>query len=213
LRVQPLLAAAPEPALEELSRAALRRHVSRKTCVVRAGERSEFLYLVLSGRLAVLASDRQGREVILSVLGAGEFFGETTALDDTAHSATVTAVAPSNLILIGKSDFNRLLRESFDTRWYVMRKLVQRLRLADRRIESLALHDVSARVVNLLWDMAEPMDGERVVGGRLCRQEIAKMVGASREMVGRVVRGLCVRGLIEETEAGIVLHENGPWNP
>jgi CRP/FNR family cyclic AMP-dependent transcriptional regulator len=89
-----------------------------------------------------------------------------------------------------------------------MRSLVQRLRVADRQIESLALLDVYGRVARLLLDMAEQtVDGRMVVPRKVSRQDIAKMIGASREMVSRVMKDLQQRGLIQEVDGQLVLHE------
>jgi len=209
LRTFPLFADTPEQALQAVARAAMLRRVGRNAHVVRAGERTDFVYLILAGTLNVQVSDEEGREAILSVLGPGEMFGEMGVLDDEARSATVMAVIPSVLVVLAKSDFKRCLKENFDVTHYVMRKLIQRLRMADRRIESLALLDVAGRVVRLLRDMAETLGGEQVVVRKPSKQDIAKMVGASREMVSRVVKDLELRGLIEMGEGRIVLREAG----
>jgi CRP/FNR family cyclic AMP-dependent transcriptional regulator len=208
LRTLPIFAATRPAAVDAIARTAIRRNVSRGTQVIRDGEPTDFVYLVLSGNLNVMVCNADGREAILSILGPGEMFGEMGVLDDEARSATVVAVTSSTLVAISKSDFKRHLRENFDIAVYVMRKLVQRLRSADRRIESLALLDVSGRVVRLLRDFGESAGGEDPKMRRISRQEIAKMVGASREMVSRVLKDLQARGLIEEVEDGrIVLHE------
>ncbi len=183
--------------------------MGRSAHVVRAVERTDFVYLILSGTLHVQVSDEEGREAILFVLGPGELFGEMGVLDDEARSATVVAVTPSVLVVLAKTDFKRCLKENFDVSRYVMRILIQRLRIADRRIESLALLDVAGRVVRLLRDLAETLGGERVVVRKPSRQDIAKMVGASREMVSRVVKDLELRGLIEIGDGRIVLREVG----
>ena len=119
------------------------------------------------------------------------------------------AVTPSTLVAIGRSDFKRCLQANFDVTEYVMRMLVQQLRLADGRIESLALLDVTGRVVRLLREMAQPVDGRQVVSRKPSRQDIAKMIGASREMVSRVLKDLEARGLIDESAERIVLGEPG----
>lgn len=208
LRRMPIFAATRPTVLESVARAALLRRVPRGTRLIREGEPTDFVYLILSGSLNVMVSDVEGREAILSILGPGEMVGEMGVLDDQARSATVVATSASTLVTLTKSDFRRYLRENFDISLYVMRKLVQRLRAADRRIESLALLDVGGRVVRLLRDIAEAESGDRRVTRRVSRQEIAKMVGASREMVSRVLKDLQARGLIAERDDGrIVLHE------
>ena len=88
-----------------------------------------------------------------------------------------------------------------------MKNLIQRLRMADRKIESLALMDVYGRVARLLLDMAENVGGQQVVTKKISKQDIAKMIGASREMVSRVMKDLQVQGLIEETDGKVILRE------
>jgi CRP/FNR family cyclic AMP-dependent transcriptional regulator len=152
---------------------------------------------VLSGRLKVMMSDAEGKEVILSILGPGEFFGEMGLIDDEPRSATVVTIEPCELLSIAKREFKKSLAENFDMSMAVMRGLVRRLREADRKIGSLALLDVYGRVARLLLDMAENVDGEKVVTKRLPKQDIAKMIGASREMVSRVMKDLQTGGYIE----------------
>lgn len=205
LRSLPIFADTPEHALQALARVSMLRPVDRNCEVVRAGERSDFVYLVVSGRLNVSVSDEEGREAIVCVLGRGELFGEMSVLDERACSATVKAAIPSVLVVIAKTVFMRCLQANFDVAYYVMRTLSERLRVANRRIESLALLDVSGRVARVLLEMAEPVSGKQVVTRKTSRQDIAKMVGASRERVSRVVKDLELRGLIEEIDGRIIL--------
>jgi len=198
----------PEDALHAITRVAMMRRVARNTAVIHAADRIDFVYLILSGSLKVLATDEQGREVIFGVLGPGELFGEMGVLDDNPRSATVIALSASQLVVIGKSDFKRFLQESSDVSYYIIRNLVRRLRRADRKIESLALMDVCGRVARLLLDMAETINGQHVVAPKIHKVDIAKMVGASREMVSRVMTDLQQQGLIEEGGGRIVLHSS-----
>jgi CRP/FNR family cyclic AMP-dependent transcriptional regulator len=108
---------------------------------------------------------------------------------------------------MSKSDFKRCLFENHEVAMYIMRNLVARLRQADRKIESLALMDVYGRVARLLLEMAETVGDQQVVNKKISKQDIAKMIGASREMVSRVMKDLQLRGLIEETGGRIILHE------
>lgn len=197
----------PEASLQAIARVAMMRRVGRNVTVVHAGDRTDFVYLVLSGSLKVLVSDEEGREVILSMLGPGELFGEMGVLDDNPRSATVVAVIPSDLVVIAKTDFKRVLQENFEVSHYIMRNLVARLRKADRKIESLALMDVYGRVARLLLDMADTVNGQQVVTRKISKQDIAKMIGASREMVSRVMKDLQLQGLIEEGDGRIILHD------
>lgn len=208
LRTFPMFYGVPEKSLEGLARVSMMRRASRNSAVVRAGDRTDFVYFVLSGSLKVLVSDEEGREVILSMLGPGELFGEMGVLDDNPRSATVVAVTPSDLIVMAKSDFKRCLQENFEVCMYIMRNLVQRLRTADRKIESLALMDVYGRVARLLLEMSETVDGKKVVTRKISKQDIAKMIGASREMVSRVMKDLQLQGFIQETGGRIHVRDH-----
>lgn len=206
LRALPIFEMLDDKCLRPLTRVAMLRHVPRQTVVLHAGDRTDNIYFVLSGALKVQISDEEGREVILSMLGPGELFGEMGVLDDHPRSATVLAVESSEVVVIGKADFKQCLVENPDVSLFIMRNLTKRLRVADRTIESLALLDVYGRVARLLIEAAETINGRKVITHKLSKQDIAKMIGASREMVSRVMRDLQDRHLITEGNGRIVLH-------
>lgn len=205
LRALPIFETLDDESLRPLTRVAMLRKVPRHTVVLKAGDRTDNIYFVLSGALKVQISDEEGREVILSMLRPGELFGEMGVLDDHPRSATVLAVEQSEVVVIGKADFKQCLVDNPDVSFFIMRNLTRRLRLADRNIESLALLDVYGRVARLLLETAETVDGRQVVTHKLTKQDIAKMIGASREMVSRVMRDLTAQGLIAEQDGHLVL--------
>ena len=207
LKTVPLFASFPEEQLRMLSTMITRKSAPRSTTIMAGGDATDSLYIVLSGRLKVMMSDSEGKEVILSILGPGEFFGEMGLIDDEPRSATVMTIEPCELLSIAKRDFKKCLAENFEMAMAVMRSLVKRLREADRKIGSLALLDVYGRVARLLLDMAENVDGEKVVTKRLPKQDIAKMIGASRERVSRVMKDLQTGGYIEMRGSSIVLRD------
>ena len=207
LRAVPLFASLPEDQLRMLTTTVSRRSVTRGTNVVAAGDLTDSLYIIISGRLKVMMSDADGKEVILAILGPGEFFGEMGLLDDSPRSASVLAIEPCELLAIAKRDFKSCLAGNFDMTMALMRGLVRRLREADRKIGSLALLDVYGRVARLLLDMAETVNGQKMVTKRLPKQDIAKMIGASREMVSRVMKDLQLGGFIEMRGSSIVLRD------
>ena len=208
LRAVPLFSSVPDEQLRTLATVVTRRSLTRGATVMVAGDQTDSLYIILSGRLKVMMSDAEGKEVILSILGPGEFFGEMGLIDDSPRSASVVAIEPCELLSIAKRDFNKCLAENFEMAMAVMRGLVRRLREADRKIGSLALLDVYGRVARLLLDMAENVDGQKMVTKRLPKQDIAKMIGASREMVSRVMKDLQLGGYIEMRGSSIVLHDS-----
>ncbi|HEV7803822.1 MAG TPA: cyclic nucleotide-binding domain-containing protein, partial [Burkholderiales bacterium] len=164
--------------------------------VIRAGEETDALYIILAGRAKVLIPDDDGNEVILSVIGPNEFFVEMGLLDDQPRSASVETMEPCEMLRITRSAFLTCLKDNFDAALIIIRNLVKRLREADRKIESLALIDVYGRVARLLIEMAQPVDGQWIIEKAPPKQEIARMIGASREMVSRVVKDLHDKGVI-----------------
>jgi len=207
LKSVPLFASFPDEQLRTLVTAVTRRSAPRGSIIMAAGDPIDSLYLVISGRLKVMMGDADGKEVILSLLGPGEFFGEMGLIDDSPRSASVVAIEPCELLALAKRDFKRCLAENFEMAMAVMRGLVRRLREADRKIGSLALLDVYGRVARLLLDMSENVDGQRLVTKRLPKQDIAKMIGASREMVSRVMKDLQMGGYIEVRGSTILLRD------
>ncbi len=155
-----------------------------------------------------MMSDDEGREVILSMLGPNEYFGEMRLIDDSTRSASVISLEPCELLVLSKRDFRKCLSENFEMSVMVMRGLVKRLREADRKIGSLALMDVYGRVARLLLEMSEKIDGRQVVTKKVTKQDIAKMIGASREMVSRVMKDLEGGGYIEVRGNSIYLRDN-----
>jgi len=207
LKTFPLFQGLSDDMLAAVARAAVMRRIPRGQTVVHAGDRTDFVYLVLTGSLKVVVSDEDGREVILSILGQGELFGEMGMFGEQPRSASVVAVVPADLVMMPKNDFRNILEGNFEVCWRIMCNLADRLRNADRKIESLALMDVYGRVARLLIEISDDVNGEAVVVRKITKQDIAKMIGASREMVSRVMKDLTAQGLIEETERGIVLRE------
>jgi len=208
LRNVPLFAVLQENQLAVLTSVVSRRSFPRSTTIIAAGDETDSLYLVISGRLKVMMSDDEGREVILTMLGPNEYFGEMGLIDDSTRSASVISLEPCELLVLSKRDFRKCLLENVEMAMTVMRGLVKRLREADKKIGSLALMDVYGRVARLLLEMSERIDGQQVVTKKVAKQDIAKMIGASREMVSRVMKDLQVGGYIDVRGNAIYLRDN-----
>jgi CRP/FNR family cyclic AMP-dependent transcriptional regulator len=205
LRRVPLLGSLSETQLDALAAGSVRRAFPKGRTIVAEGEPSQSLYILLSGRAKVQRSDSDGKEVILAVLGPGECFGEMSLIDDAPRSASVITLESCDFMAINKDSFKEILAENHDISLKIMKGLVKRLREADKKIETLALLDVYGRVARVLLDFSEVVNGERIVKSKLTRQEIAKMIGASREMVSRVMKVLEVDGYIVPTGEGRLL--------
>jgi CRP/FNR family cyclic AMP-dependent transcriptional regulator len=205
LKRVPLFSTFSEQQLNAVLAYVQHRRYPRNSLIVRAGDETDALYIILSGRVKVLMQDDEGHEVILSIMGSHEFFGEMGLLDDQPRSANVETLEPCEMLRLSKAGFVTCMKDNFDLAMRIIRNLVKRLRDADRKIESLALIDVYGRVARLLIDLAEEIDGKWVVQHAPPKQEIARMIGASREMVSRVVKDLQEKGLIRAERRKILL--------
>ena len=206
LRRVPLFSLLTVTQAEVISGAVTKQRYKRGEVLVEQGQKSNALAILLTGRARVISADSRGREVILATLGPGDYIGEMSIIDNEPHSATVRAEVQTDVLLLGRADFARCLAENASMSLVVMRGLVKRLRHADRKIESLALLDVYGRVAHALLDFAVPdAQGQQVIKDKISRQDLAKMVGASREMVSRVMKDLEERAFIQTLPSGVTL--------
>ncbi len=206
IRRVPLFSSLTPAQAEAIADAVVKRRFKRGECIVEQGKKSNCLAIVLTGRARVVTTDSRGREVILATMNPGDYVGEMSLIDNQPHSATVRCEVQTDALILGRAEFARCLPENSSMAYAVMKGLVQRLRHADRKIESLALMDVYGRVARALLEFAQPdKEGQLVIKDRVSRQDVAKMIGASREMVSRVMKDLEDRGFIEVTETGATI--------
>lgn len=203
IRRVPLFSTLTSAQAEVVACAIVKRRFRRGELIVEQGKKTNALFILLSGRARVMTADARGREVILATLHPGDYLGEMSLIDNQTHSATVRADIQTDVMVLSGDAFARCLPEPGSVALALLVGLVRRLRQADRKIESLALMDVYGRVARILLDMAEPQpDGSLLVRDKLSRQDVAKMVGASREMVSRVMKDLAERGFTEQADDG-----------
>ena len=205
IRRVPLFSMLTTDQAQSIADSVVKRRFKRGELIVEQGTKSNALFILLNGRARVLTADSRGREVILAVLQTGDYVGEMSLIDNEPHSATVRAEVQTDMLVLGRPEFSRCLPESSSLAYGILRGLVARLRNADRQIESLALLDVYGRVARTLLDMSEEEKGLKIIRGKVSRQDMAKVVGASREMVSRVMKDLEERGVIETLENGSVV--------
>ena len=201
----PIFSSLPKEHLHLLMDAVSTRQYPKNTFVLSSGDETDSLYIIISGNVKVSITDDDGKEVILSFLGPGEFFGEMALIDDYPRSANIVTREPCELMIIKQADFKECLAKSSALSMQIMLALVSRLRDADRKIESLALVNVYGRVAQVLLESAEQVDGVLAINRKLSNQDIAKLVGASREMVTRVMRDLVDGSYIHTESKRIVL--------
>jgi CRP/FNR family transcriptional regulator, cyclic AMP receptor protein len=205
IRRVPLFSLLTTEQAQSVADSVVKRRFRRGELVVEQGRKTNSLFILLNGRARVLTADSRGREVILAVLESGDYVGEMSLIDNEPHSATVRAEVQTDMLVLSRTDFSRCLPENSSLSYAIMRGLVRRLRNADRQIESLALLDVYGRVARTLLDMADHQDGLKIIRSKVSRQDMAKVVGASREMVSRVMKDLEERGVIETQDNGHVV--------
>ncbi|MCJ0765270.1 Crp/Fnr family transcriptional regulator [Variovorax terrae] len=206
IRRVPLFAMLTAVQAEAVADAVVKRRLKRGELIVEQGKKSNALFILLTGRARVVTADNRGREVILATMQPGDYIGEMSLIDNEPHSATVRAEIQTDVLVLGRTEFARCLPENSSMAYAIMKGLVQRLRHADRKIESLALMDVYGRVAHVLLEFAQPdREGQMLIRDKISRQDIAKMVGASREMVSRVMKDLEERGFVETQDNGSML--------
>lgn len=153
------------------------------------------LFVVREGRVKVVLVAEDGREVILGILGSGEYFGELALIDDQPRSAHVVAMEDSTLLVLRREDFRRRVEQSPQVAWALLIDLSRRLRRADDKIGSLVLLDVPGRIARVILDAAAE-GGSDVIERPLTHQTIAHVIGASRETVSRAMREFVESGWI-----------------
>ena len=205
-----LFAGLPREKLEMLQRCAQSRSYPRGAVVVSQGDDAHGMFVVRSGSLRDFLMHENGRELTLSHHGAGDYFGELALLDEAPRSASVMTLEPCELLYIGRSDFLTMLRASPDSMGALLRNLVARIRTLTRNVHAFALEDVFGRIHRLFDTVATPEGEHWVVEPRLTQQEIANLVGASREMVNRIVRDLVAGGYIANERNRIVIRRKLP---
>ena len=196
-----------EDAIRHVERVAQRKRFSKNTIVFSKGDESDSLYIVESGRVKAVIHDEEGKEIVLSVFRAGEYFGEMSALDGVPRSATVMTKEATEMLIIHRDDFKNSLASNPDMAFNLLKVLLERLRRANEKIESLAFTNVYGRVANLLTQLAVPAGREWVVEEKMTHQEIANMVGSSREMVSKIVGELVEAGYISIEKKRITIRK------
>jgi CRP/FNR family cyclic AMP-dependent transcriptional regulator len=195
--------------LEALISLGVVRSFPRNTVVFQEGDKGNQLYVIVSGKVKVFLADSEGKEIIVDVLSAGQYFGEM-ALDDAPRSASVMTMEASRLCMVERDLFKRFLAEHPEAAFALVLTLIRRARNLTRAVGSLALLDVYGRVARLLLENATEESGQLVVGTRMTQQEIAKRVGASREMVWRILDDLREGRYIAIENSRIVIQQQLP---
>ena len=197
------------PVLENFLRHCHRKRYINKSVIIHAGDPPDVLYYIVRGSVSVMIEDDEGREMVLAYLNPGDFFGEMGLFDAKRRSAWVVAREECELAEMSYAEFRRLAANDPEILFALASQLAARLRKTSRQVINLAYLDVAGRIAATLLDLCRQPDAMTHPQGmqlRITRQELAKMVGCSREMAGRVLKELEEQELISAHGKTIVVY-------
>lgn len=178
-----------------------RRRYPAKSTLIYAGDSSEAVYYIVKGSVTVLIEDDDGKEMIIAYLNDGDFFGEMGLFDEEDNrSAWVRAKTECEIAEISYDKFHELVVQHPEFLFALSGQMARRLRDTTRKVGNLAFLDVTGRVARTLLDLCKEPDAMTHPDGmqiKITRQEIGRIVGCSREMVGRVLKTLEEQGLVD----------------
>lgn len=177
----------------------------KNTLIIDEGDRPNCAYIINSGKVKIFLRGEQGKEIVLSILKEGGYFGEMSLIDKEECSAAVLTMEDTELTVISRKNFWECLHNHPEISERIMLGLVTRLREANKKISSLALMDAHERVVNMLMGLATQRDGQLVIEDRPTHQHIANIVGTSREMITRILKDMTTAGQISIDGKQIVI--------
>ncbi|NIR32240.1 MAG: cAMP-activated global transcriptional regulator CRP [Gammaproteobacteria bacterium] len=196
------------PSIDRFLEHCHRRRYPAKSVIIYAGDHPDVLYYIVEGSVSVLIEDSDGREIVLAYLNAGDFFGEMGLFEESNRSAWVRTRSQCELAEISYSRFRQLAEDDAGILFALAAQMATRLRKTSRKVGDLAFLDVTGRVARTLLDLCKEPDAMTHPDGmqiRITRQEIGRIVGCSREMVGRVLKSLEEQGLISVKGKTIVV--------
>jgi CRP/FNR family transcriptional regulator, cyclic AMP receptor protein len=207
----PLFSELTDQELNLLAASGSRQKFPDKNVIFQEGDSGEVLFIILSGKVKVLLTGKNGQEFILSHLGPGNFFGEMAILESAPRSASVITVEPSECFLLGRKELTELLKHHPDIAMKILKNLSQRLRKVSEQVRSLVMFDMYGRVGRCLLDLAEFQDGvethgQLLISNRPSFQELANMVGCSRETLSRTLKSLKENGSLTVTRNTIYIN-------
>ncbi len=201
LQKVPFLAVLPEEGRQHLAAAAKRRRFSRGQIIFHKDDPGRSLFLIEEGGVRIYLPSRQGGDLTLAFLGPGDFFGDLALLDGGPRSASAVASEDTVMLSLDRDDFTTLLHSRPQSATAVLAAVAGRLRQADEMASHLAFLDVAGRLANKLLELAQahgvPSPRGTLLDLPLTQEELASMVGVTRESVNRHLAAFRRRGLIE----------------
>ena len=195
--------------LRSIAASGVVRTFARNTVLINEGDVGDSLFVILSGRVKVYSSNEAGREFVIDFHGAGEYVGEMT-LDGEPRSASVMTVEPTTCAVVNRAQFRDFILAHPDFAMHLIDRLIHRLRVTTGNLKSLALSDVYGRLVRLLNTLCQDIDGKSIVPEKLTQQDIADRVGASRDMIGKLMKDLVAGGYLAVEDRTIAILKKLP---
>jgi CRP/FNR family cyclic AMP-dependent transcriptional regulator len=190
-----------------------RKHYPSRSVIIHAGDAPDTLYYIIEGSVSVMIEDEDDHEIVLAYLNPGDFFGEMGLFGEEGRAAWVVARQPCTIAEMTYVEFRRLAHEDAEILFALASQMASRLRETNRKVMDLAYVDVTGRIAHTLLQLSKQPDAMTHPDGmqiRITRQELAKMVGCSREMAGRVLKELEEEGLLTARGKTIVLFGTRP---
>lgn len=187
----PLFADLDEQDLEELDRLLTVKRYKKNNLIIFEDDRGLNLFIINEGRVKISRISEEGGEVILAILGAGDFFGELSVIDGLSRSATVTALDNVELLVMKREEFLSALENHPQISIFLLKELAGRIRKSDTQIKSLSLSNAKGRVANTLIRLAEDIgrmkEGKVIIPELPLQRDLANIAGTSRETISRVI--------------------------
>jgi len=201
LKYVPIFSELSDSTLEQISKLGMKKKFLKDSIILFEHETGSALFVIVSGKVKVSRVSEDGKEVILTILGDSDFFGEMAILDGLTRSANVTAMEDSELFIIQRKDFLELLQIHPEVSIALLLELTQRLRAADMKIKSLSLKDAEGKVATVILQLADDLgkikQGTVEIEKLPFQQDLANMAGTSRETISRTLHSFAKKGLVE----------------
>ncbi len=212
LRNVPLFSLIDDDQFEQLKKSSITNRYPKGNTICNCDDRPDKFYFIDKGSVKVSITNDEGKEIILAVLTEGEYFGEMALIDGQPRSADVKTREKTTLHIIFREDFDRIFKENSKITASLLHKTTQRLREANKKIESLALMDVYQRIARVFDSITVLKDGKRCIEERITHQDIANMVGSSRERVCKILKILEQSNYISKINNIICINKKLPYN-
>lgn len=211
LRNVPIFGELSDKELEQIASLGVRKKYKKGSIILLEEETGAALFVIISGKVKIVRMDDDGREVILSILGESDFFGEMAILDGLTRSASVVATSKSELFMIHRGDFLKALNDYPSVAIALLRELTSRLRKADAQIKSLSLKDAAGRVATVILQLADDVGvfrkGKVEIDELPLQQDLANMAGTSRETISRMIHKFIKKGHLQLQGSKLILND------